>query len=140
MVLRKLTRLMSNSYKRPVVVVDTTSDLGGFGAVPHMALGNATRMKVQTREDLHKEMIRTAQNIHPHSDSKLDVFRTRNKDTACARSISRLHSRVVVVVGSLPECSATRSESRVDKGKRAKAKGQTDKEQKGQGTRSQSKS
>ena len=64
--LRELTRLMSNSYKKLVVVVDTTCELGGFGTLPHEAIGNVMRIKVQKREDLHREMVRAIQNYSPH--------------------------------------------------------------------------
>ena len=34
-VLREMTRVISDTFHKCVVVVDTTSELGGFGQVPH---------------------------------------------------------------------------------------------------------
>ena len=45
-ILREMTRLCAEHCGSRVVVVDTTSELGGFGLRPHAALGSATRVLV----------------------------------------------------------------------------------------------
>ena len=46
--IREMSRVLSDTFRKCVVVVDTTSELGGFGALPHSALGvhDMTRLQV----------------------------------------------------------------------------------------------
>ena len=47
-------------------VVDTSSELGGFGQVPHEALGSwdVTRLEVRQRSQLFEVMLDAVVNVH----------------------------------------------------------------------------
>ena len=63
-VLREMCGLLSDAYTKCVVVVDTTSRLGGFGNIPHRALGtnDVTRLQVRKRSELFQVMLDAVQN------------------------------------------------------------------------------
>jgi hypothetical protein len=62
--LREMCRLLSDMHRKIVVVVDTTSELGGFGVIPHRALGtqDVTRLEVKERSELFQAMLDALQN------------------------------------------------------------------------------
>ena len=59
-----MSRVLSDTFRYNVVVVDTTSELGGFGIKPHPALGSfdVTRLEVRTCADLFTAMLDAVQN------------------------------------------------------------------------------
>ena len=87
-VLREIARLLSDRFQKCVVVVDTTSELGGFGAVPHEALGthDMTRLAVRVRSELFQVMLDAVQN---HSARVVIVDELRDaSEVAAARTIA----------------------------------------------------
>ena len=87
-VLREISRLMSDRFNKCVVVVDTASELGGFGKCWHQALGtrDITRLQVPERSKLFQVMLNAVQN---HSARVVIVDELRDaQDVDAARTIA----------------------------------------------------
>lgn len=50
----------ADEFKKRVVIVDTSNEIGGDGDVPHPAIGSARRMQVPDPSQQHKIMVRRA--------------------------------------------------------------------------------
>lgn len=64
-ILREVARVLADDSSRRVVVVDTSNEIAGDGAVPHPAIGRARRMQVPNSELQHKVMIEAVENHMP---------------------------------------------------------------------------
>ena len=64
-ILREVARVLADDASRRVVVVDTSNEIAGDGAVPHPAIGRARRMQVPNTELQHRVMIEAVENHMP---------------------------------------------------------------------------
>ncbi|KAL4427852.1 hypothetical protein ABPG75_001941 [Micractinium tetrahymenae] len=64
-VIREMARVLSDEFKKRVVIVDTSNEIGGDGDVPHPAIGSARRMQVPDPSQQHKIMIEAVENHMP---------------------------------------------------------------------------
>ncbi|MCE5198130.1 MAG: R3H domain-containing nucleic acid-binding protein [Armatimonadota bacterium] len=63
--LREVARILSDEFKKRVVIVDTSNEIAGDGDIPHPAIGHARRMQVATPEQQHAVMIEAVENHMP---------------------------------------------------------------------------
>lgn len=63
--LREVARVLSDEFKKRVVVVDTSNEIAGDGDIPHPAIGHARRMQVVTPDQQHAVMIEAVENHMP---------------------------------------------------------------------------
>lgn len=63
--LREVARVLSDEFKKRVVVVDTSNEIAGDGDIPHPAIGHARRMQVTTPDQQHAVMIEAVENHMP---------------------------------------------------------------------------
>jgi stage III sporulation protein SpoIIIAA len=63
--LRDVVSLLANKLEKRVVVVDTSNEIGGDGAVPHSCLGKARRMPVYDQSKQHEVLLQAVQNHNP---------------------------------------------------------------------------
>ena len=82
--LRDVVGLLANTFNKRVVVVDTSNEIGGDGAVPHSCLGKARRMPVHDQSRQHEVLLQAVQNHNPQvqlwaalSSGLLALFFTR---------------------------------------------------------------
>ena len=100
--LREMTRLLSDTYRKIVVVVDTTNELGGFGTPHHRSLGtlDVTRLEVRERSDLWGAMLDALQN---HSAQVVVIDEIRDaKEVQAARTIA--NQGVVLLASAHGNC------------------------------------
>lgn len=64
-ILREVARVLADDASRRVVIVDTSNEIGGDGAVAHPAIGRARRMQVPNTELQHRTMIEAVENHMP---------------------------------------------------------------------------
>ncbi|KAH7512626.1 hypothetical protein FEM48_Zijuj12G0110900 [Ziziphus jujuba var. spinosa] len=55
-IIREIARMLANDYKKRVMIVDTSNEIGGDGDIPHAGIGNARRMQVPNSDMQHKEL------------------------------------------------------------------------------------
>ncbi len=63
--LREVARILSDEFKKRVVIVDTSNEIAGDGDIPHPAIGHARRMQVATPDLQHSVMIEAVENHMP---------------------------------------------------------------------------
>lgn len=63
--LREVARVLSDEFKKRVIIVDTSNEIAGDGDIPHPAIGHARRMQVTTPENQHAVMIEAVENHMP---------------------------------------------------------------------------
>lgn len=63
--LREVARILSDEFKKRVVIVDTSNEIAGDGDIPHPAIGHARRMQVATPDLQHAVMIEAVENHMP---------------------------------------------------------------------------
>ena len=63
-ILRDAARILSENHS--VVIVDTSSEIGGAGDIPHECIGHSRRMQVKNIENQSKTMVECVQNHSPH--------------------------------------------------------------------------
>ena len=63
--LREAARILADSSRKRVVIVDTSNEIGGDGDVPHPAVGRARRMQVSQPMLQHEVMIEAVENHNP---------------------------------------------------------------------------
>ena len=63
--LREVARVLSDEFKKRVIIVDTSNEIAGDGDIPHPAIGRARRMQVAAPEDQHAVMIEAVENHMP---------------------------------------------------------------------------
>ncbi|KAK6134668.1 hypothetical protein DH2020_031593 [Rehmannia glutinosa] len=62
---RDIARMLANEYKKRVMIVDTSNEIGGDGDIPHAGIGNARRMQVPHTDVQHKVLIEAVENHMP---------------------------------------------------------------------------
>jgi stage III sporulation protein SpoIIIAA len=65
--LREVARVLSEEFRKRVVIVDTSNEIAGDGDIPHPGIGRARRMQVPTPEDQHAVMIEAVENHMPET-------------------------------------------------------------------------
>jgi stage III sporulation protein AA len=65
--LRDCARMLSTETGRRVMVVDTSNEIAGDGAIPNAGIGRARRMQVADRNRQHDVMIEAVQNHTPQT-------------------------------------------------------------------------
>jgi len=63
--LREAARILSDTFKKRVVVVDTSNEIAGDGDIPHPGIGRARRMQVSSPDRQHAVMIEAVENHMP---------------------------------------------------------------------------
>ena len=63
--LREVARILADTAKKRVIVVDTSNEIAGDGNIPHPAIGHARRMQVATPTLQHAVMIEAVENHMP---------------------------------------------------------------------------
>jgi stage III sporulation protein SpoIIIAA len=63
--LREVARVMADEAEKRVVIIDTSSEIGGDGDIPHPAIGTARRMQVPRTDQQHAVMIEAVENHMP---------------------------------------------------------------------------
>ncbi len=63
--LREVARVLSDEFRKRVIIVDTSNEIAGDGDIPHPAIGHARRMQVASPEDQHAVMIEAVENHMP---------------------------------------------------------------------------
>ncbi|XP_021288651.1 uncharacterized protein ycf45 [Herrania umbratica] len=64
-IIRDIGRMLANDYKKRVMIVDTSNEIGGNGDIPHAGIGNARRMQVPDSDMQHKVLIEAVENHMP---------------------------------------------------------------------------
>lgn len=57
-IIREIARMLANDYKKRVMIVDTSNEIGGDGDIPHAGIGNARRMQVPDLDMQHKRQLK----------------------------------------------------------------------------------
>jgi stage III sporulation protein SpoIIIAA len=63
--LREVARVLADDFRKRVVIVDTSNEIGGDGDIPHPAIGRARRMQVPSPSRQHAVMIEAVENHMP---------------------------------------------------------------------------
>jgi len=63
--LREVARILSDEFRKRVVIVDTSNEIAGDGDIPHPGIGHARRMQVVTPDLQHAVMIEAVENHMP---------------------------------------------------------------------------
>jgi stage III sporulation protein SpoIIIAA len=63
--LREVARVLADDFRKRVVIVDTSNEIGGDGDIPHPAIGRSRRMQVQSPARQHAVMIEAVENHMP---------------------------------------------------------------------------
>lgn len=63
--LREVARVLADDFRKRVVVIDTSNEIGGDGDIPHPAIGSARRMQVVHPDRQHAVMIEAVENHMP---------------------------------------------------------------------------
>ena len=63
--LREVARVLADDFRKRVVIVDTSNEIGGDGDIPHPAIGRARRMQVASPDRQHAVMIEAVENHMP---------------------------------------------------------------------------
>ncbi|KAK7343383.1 hypothetical protein VNO77_12076 [Canavalia gladiata] len=65
--IREIARTLADEFKKRVVIVDTSNEIGGDGDVPHAGIGRARRMQVPNVNMQHNIMIEAVENHMPET-------------------------------------------------------------------------
>lgn len=93
--LREVARVLADDFRKRVVIVDTSNEIGGDGDIPHPAIGRARRMQVASPASQHGVMIEAVENHMPQV-IVIDEIGTE-LEAAAARTIAE---RGVQLVGT----------------------------------------
>ncbi|PIA30533.1 hypothetical protein AQUCO_05500073v1 [Aquilegia coerulea] len=64
-IIREIARMIADDYKKRVMIVDTSNEIGGDGDIPHAGIGSARRMQVPNNDMQHKVLIEAVENHMP---------------------------------------------------------------------------
>ncbi len=93
--LREVARVLSDDFRKRVVIVDTSNEIAGDGDIPHPSIGRARRMQVPSPAGQHAVMIEAVENHMPEV-IVIDEIGTE-LEAAAARTIAE---RGVQLVGT----------------------------------------
>ena len=63
--IREIARVLSDSMKKRVIIIDTSNEIAGDGDLPHPSIGKARRMQVSNYQNQHEVMIEAVENHMP---------------------------------------------------------------------------
>lgn len=63
--LREMARVLADTSRKRVVIVDTSNEIAGDGDIPHSGIGRARRMQVPRPSEQHSVMIEAVENHMP---------------------------------------------------------------------------
>jgi stage III sporulation protein SpoIIIAA len=63
--IREIARVLSDSMKKRVIIIDTSNEIAGDGDLPHPSIGKARRMQVSNPQNQHAVMIEAVENHMP---------------------------------------------------------------------------
>ncbi|CAN6172584.1 unnamed protein product [Urochloa humidicola] len=66
-VIREIARMLADDYKKRVMIVDTSNEIGGDGDIPHPGIGSARRLQVPNQDMQHKVLIEAVENHMPQA-------------------------------------------------------------------------
>ncbi|CAL1140140.1 unnamed protein product [Cladocopium goreaui] len=99
--LREVARLHDEEFQHRVVIVDTSSEIAGFGKVRHKAVGRTTRRrKVADRDKQYKDMLEAVQNDTPQVLVIDEIGSASEVEAACS-----IGFRGIVLVATAHACS-----------------------------------
>lgn len=64
-IIRDIARILADDYKKRVMIVDTSNEIGGDGDIPHSGIGSARRLQVPNCNMQHKVLIEAVENHMP---------------------------------------------------------------------------
>ncbi|KAH0467556.1 hypothetical protein IEQ34_002589 [Dendrobium chrysotoxum] len=64
-IIREIARMLADDFKKRVMIVDTSNEIGGDGDVPHPGIGSARRLQVPNSDMQHKVLIEAVENHMP---------------------------------------------------------------------------
>ncbi|XP_078170323.1 P-loop containing nucleoside triphosphate hydrolases superfamily protein [Carex rostrata] len=64
-IIREIARILADDYKKRVIIVDTSNEIGGDGDIPHPGIGGARRLQVPNSDMQHKVLIEAVENHMP---------------------------------------------------------------------------
>ncbi|XP_020097424.1 uncharacterized protein ycf45-like isoform X1 [Ananas comosus] len=64
-IIREIARMLADDYKKRVMIVDTSNEIGGDGDIPHAGIGGARRLQVPNADMQHKVLIEAVENHMP---------------------------------------------------------------------------
>ena len=91
--LRDVVGLLANTFNKRVVVVDTSNEIGGDGAVPHSCLGKARRMPVHDQSRQHEVLLQAVQNHNP----QVQVWTALSSSQACRHCFPKLKESLALI-------------------------------------------
>ena len=95
--LREVSGLLADTFRKRVIVVDTSNEIAGDGTVPHACIGRARRMQVPDRARQHSTLVEAVQNHNPEAIVIDEIGSAA--EVAAVRSIAQ---RGVVMVRGRP--------------------------------------
>ncbi|XP_072026049.1 uncharacterized protein [Amphiura filiformis] len=99
-VLREIARVLSDTKKRRVIIIDTYNQIGGDSDTPHPAIGSARRLQVASRADQYQTMMEAVQNHTPQTII-IDEIATAPE----AQAVRKLVQRGVQVITTAHSCN-----------------------------------
>ncbi|KAJ0963075.1 hypothetical protein J5N97_028197 [Dioscorea zingiberensis] len=66
-VIREIARMLADDYRKRVMIVDTSNEIGGDGDIPHSGIGNARRLQVPNSDMQHMVLIEAVENHMPQA-------------------------------------------------------------------------
>ncbi|XP_072964452.1 protein SEEDLING PLASTID DEVELOPMENT 1 isoform X2 [Typha angustifolia] len=64
-IIREIARMLADDYKKRVLIVDTSNEIGGDGDIPHPGIGRSRRLQVPNPNMQHKVLIEAVENHMP---------------------------------------------------------------------------
>ncbi|KAG0462908.1 hypothetical protein HPP92_021384 [Vanilla planifolia] len=64
-IIRDIARILADDFRKRVIIVDTSNEIGGDGDIPHSGIGSARRLQVPISEMQHKILIEAVENHMP---------------------------------------------------------------------------
>ncbi len=76
--LRDITHMLADTFKKVVIVVDPSQEIAGGGQVPHSCIGSARRMTGTTKQSKHEVLQEAVTNHGPevHALEGFEALRT----------------------------------------------------------------
>jgi len=100
--LREAARVLSDEFKKRVIVVDTSNEIAGDGDIPHPGIGKARRMQVPSPERQHAVMIEAVENHMPEVVI-VDEIGTEAEAAACRTIAERGVQLIATAHGKILE-------------------------------------
>ncbi|XP_008647598.1 protein SEEDLING PLASTID DEVELOPMENT 1-like isoform X1 [Zea mays] len=105
-VIREIARMLADDYKKRVMIVDTSNEIGGDGDIPHPGIGNARRLQVPNQDMQHKSVTLGDEEANRRGVQKTVLERKGPSTFTCAAEIVskkelRVHRSLEATVDAL---------------------------------------